>query len=310
MKTEIPWICDSMDNTVKLAFGPEGRGAPPNGEFVLDPEGKVVRKYFWSNPARLRKDLGELVGASKTVTKVEDLPFRFQPEPRTVASGVVKPLKLPAGLQPLKITPQESPQPYFAKLRAEATRSVMQSGRGKLYLSVNLDPLYKVHWNNEAGKVSIAIKVPKGVTVTPADMQSGEVKAKADVDPRQFLVDIGGTRTDEPLEISVTYIACDDAETFCSKVTQNYTVMLSRDAHGGSRPGIFMPRMFARVRDLDKNKDGKLSRDELPAGQKTLFIGHMDYNGNETIESDEIDRFMKMFNNGRGFQSSKNDGAR
>ena len=29
LKTEIPWICDSMENTVKLAFGPADRGAPP-----------------------------------------------------------------------------------------------------------------------------------------------------------------------------------------------------------------------------------------------------------------------------------------
>ena len=71
-----------------------------------------------------------------------------------------------------------------------------------------------------------------------------------------------------------------------------------------------MPRMFANVLDHDKNKDGDVTKDELPAGQKTLFIGHMDYNGNETIEKAEIEKFMAMFNNGRGFDSAKNDGQK
>ena len=34
-KSEIPWICDSMENDVKYAFG-----RAPNGEFIIDPEGK------------------------------------------------------------------------------------------------------------------------------------------------------------------------------------------------------------------------------------------------------------------------------
>ena len=273
----------------------------------------MVRKYFWSNPARLRKDLAGLVGASKIVTKVEDLPFQFKPEPRKVASGIVKPLTLPAGLAPLQMKPEEKTlHPYFAKLRAEATGSVMKDGKGKLYLSVNLDPLYKVHWNNEAGRVQIEVKAPDGVTITPAKMESADLKAKAkaDVDPRQFLVEIDGAKAKQQLNVKVTYIVCDDAETFCSKVTQNYEVTLDRDRHGGSRPGIFMPQMFAEALKFDKNKDGQLTKDELPAGQKTLYIGHMDYNGNETIEADEIKRFMQMFNNGKGFTSSKNDGAK
>ena len=83
--SEIPWICDNMKNDVKHAFG-----SAPNGEFVLDPQGKVVRKHFWSDPARLRKDLADLVGASEKVTQVADLPPMFKPEPRKIASGVVK----------------------------------------------------------------------------------------------------------------------------------------------------------------------------------------------------------------------------
>ena len=34
----------------------------------------------------------------------------------------------------------------------------------------------------------------------------------------------------------------------------------------------------------------------------------MDFNGNEIIEASEIDTFLQMFNNGRGFDSPNNDG--
>ena len=72
MKTEIPWICDSMDNQIKSAFG-----GPPNGEFVIDPDGVIVRKRFWSNPIILRQDLEKLVGPVERITKVSDLPTKI-----------------------------------------------------------------------------------------------------------------------------------------------------------------------------------------------------------------------------------------
>lgn len=304
--SEIPWICDNMNNDVKHAFG-----SAPNSEFILDPEGKIVRKYFWSDPARLRKDLAELVGPSDAVTKVADLPTKFEPEPSKIARGVVKPLALPGGMSGLVMKPViKEDEPFFAKLRVEATSKVISEGTGKLYLGVYLDPLYQVHWNNRAGRVAIAIEAPEGVTVTPATLQSDEIKADADVDPRQFLVDIEGAVAKQELKIAVTYTVCDNAETFCRTIKQNYVVKVERNRDAGNRPGTFMPQMFASVLDHDKNKDGDVTKDELPAGRKTLFIGHMDYNGNETIEKAEIEKFMAMFNNGRGFGSAKNDGQK
>ena len=59
----------------------------------------------------------------------------------------------------------------------------------------------------------------------------------------------------------------------------------------------------------DKNGDGNLTKDELPKGRVTLYVGHMDFDGNEIIEKAEIDKFMEMFNNGRGFDSANNDGG-
>jgi hypothetical protein len=305
-QTEIPWICDSMENSIKKAFG----GAP-NGEFVIDPDGKIVRKRFWSMPSKLRADLEELVGKSLTTTAVEDLPAVFTPEVRDIASGVVPRIELPGGLSPLMIEPQaDEENPFFVKLRVEATRGLLQKGEGQIYFAAYLDPLYKVHWNNRAGKVIVKVKPVEGQDFEKTDFAGPDVEEDADIDPRQFLVNVSLDDKREPFEVTLTYTVCDDAETFCSTVTQSYIVNLKPTRDLGSRPGIFMPAMFAKMRELDHNGDGNLTTDELPEGEVSLYIGHVDYNGNDVIEKAEIDNFLQMFNNGRGFDSSNNDGQK
>ena len=298
-KSEIPWICDTMDNAVKIAFG-----SAPNGEYVLDPNGKIVRKRFWSNPKTLRSDLEELVGKAETMTSVEDLPAVFKQETRKIASGVVPKIDLPKGLMPLVVNAKkDKDNPYFAKLRVEASRQLFQTKDGPVLFAVYLDPIYKVHWNNRAGKVKIEFTSDDSITLEKTELVSDEVKEDADIDPRQFLINATVNVTDReptPLRVTVTYTVCDDAETFCREVSQDYVVNFQPTRNLGSRPGVFLNGMFANVREFDKNGDGNLTADELPKGKVTLYVGHMDYNGNEIIEKDEIDRFMKMFNNGAG----------
>jgi hypothetical protein len=293
-----------MSNTIKNAMG-----RAPNSEFVIDPQGKIVRKRFWSNPNTLRKDLEELVGPVENPTRVADLPARFRVEPRKIASGVVPRLAMPRGLAPLKIKPIGAEKTaFYVKLRAEASRQLLRRGEGKLFLGFYLDPLYKVHWNNRARRVQVEINAADGVEVTPSTLQGPEVKEDADVDPRQFMVEVKRGDIKSPLELTVKYMACDDAETFCVPVTQHYLVHFEPDRNGGSRPGVFMPAMFAKVREFDKNKDGKITKDELPPGRSTLYMGHIDFNNDQVIDRHEVDEFLKMFNNGLGFESSKNFG--
>lgn len=301
-RSDIPWICDTMENDVKMAFG----GAP-NGEFVLDPNGKIVRKRFWSNPQTLRADLEELIGPVDKITKVDELPAVFTPEPSHIASGVVAPIEKPAGLMALNLNPiPDKDNPFFAKLRVEANRG-LQTGNGKMLFSVYLDPIYRVHWNNRAGKVKIEVKTDDLISIEPATMISAEIAEDADIDPRQFVVDAVTVGEPSPIRVKVTYTVCDDAETFCKEITQEYQVNFQPDRNLGTRPGIFLNEMFANVRQLDKNGDGNLTPDELPPGKVSLYVGHMDYNGNQVIEKSEIDRFLKMFNNGRGVDEF-NDG--
>ena len=143
----------------------------------------------------------------------------------------------------------------------------------------------------------------------PARIDGPTVSEAADIDPRQFLVDAEFADKDQPLVFRLHFGVCDDAETFCIPMTQEFEVWLERDEQGGSRPGVFMPEMFADMMKLDTNGDGHLTADELPPGKVSLYIGHIDKNNNDELEPDEIQEFLSMFNNGRGFETDKNDGG-
>jgi len=268
MNTEIPWLCDSMDNKIMDFFA-----GPPNGEFIIDPEGKIVRQRFWSSADELRADLEELVGKSKSVTDPEKMDARFRVETfskEDIASGVMPEIDLPKGLAGLKTQPQPSDQPFYAKLRVEATQAINVGG-GKLHFMLSLDPIYEMHWNNLAGNVQIEISDADGLKLSSELLEAEKIEAKADVDPRR-----------------------------CLNVKQEYRIVLAFDRAAGTRPGVFMTKMFqdVSVSGMDKNEDGVISLDELPKRSAQLMMNHLDYSANGVIEPEEIEKFRKMFNNG------------
>lgn len=288
--SQIEWICDTMDNDLKHALGDR-----PNSEFIVDPQGKIVVSRSWSNPAQLRSDLERLVGKVENPTRVADLDMKAPPRIEKVPTGVVPRAKLPGNMSALKITPLESKTPYYVKLRAEL-------GAGKLYLGFLLDPLYKMHWNNKAAAIQFSIESPTGVTVMPNSGDGPKVDVDADKDPREFLVDVSG-RSGEPMKVTVKYFACDDAETFCIPVTQQYLVSFDRDRDGGTRRAprgrqgaspaasgddrfVQMMRRIPVLAALDVNGDGKLSADELAAA--TDALRKLDANGDGDLSGNEM----------------------
>lgn len=296
--SEIPWICDNMDNDVKHAFG----GAP-NGEYILDPEGEVLNKRYWLNTKALRTDLEKFVGESETTTSVEDVAARFQllnqPE---IASGVVPKTKLPLELMPLNMEAIPNDDfPFYAKLRVESTPGIL-SGDGVLHLMVELDPIYEVHWNNAAGKVKVKLVGDDKFSFSKEEMEVEIADVEADIDPRQFLVpyEVGDVTGESSFRVKVSYSVCDNAETFCADVEQEYEVFLKVNKDVGNRPGIFLNKLFAHISGWDKNEDGEITLKELPKKDATLIMNNIDYNNNDVIEKDEADRFSKMFNNGNG----------
>ncbi|MDA1230049.1 MAG: hypothetical protein O2856_04680 [Planctomycetota bacterium] len=236
--TRIPWLCDSMDNVLKHAMGDR-----PNSEFVIDPDGNIVVAREWSSPEELRNDLTDLVGAPERITTIADLNMKPVAPAHAAPTGVVPRIKVPTGMTPLKVEPvfRDDAEPFYVKLRAEADQQSLQSGTGKLYLGFMLDPLYHVHWNNEAMPVVFEIVETTGVQVAPDYVEAPEVSVQADADPREFLVDICNYLNDsnspriQQITLKVRYFACDDAQTFCKPVTQTYIITLERDRDGGAR---------------------------------------------------------------------------
>ena len=289
--SEIEWLCDNMDNQVQTALG-----GVPNSEFVIDPQGRVIHRQAWSSPTGLRRFLEETIGPVENPTQVTDLDMHIQLEPDSgsIPTGVVPPLRLPGRMTPLLIEPQPNENdetPFYAKLRAEVQPRFFREGQGDLYLGFHLDRLYAVHWNNETPPLEFEVEAPAGIQLTPAGGSGPKVEPKADKDPREFLLQISSKDFDKPLNLTVRYFACDDANTFCVPVTQSYRIEQQRDPHGGQRRrggpsgrGDFRQRIW----QMDSNEDGLLERGELPPPLQDRF-DRLDSNGDGFLDEEEVE---------------------
>ena len=229
--SSITWLADTMDNPWY-----EVMARTPNSELIVDPDGRVVVRRTWSDPDALRQDLERLVGAVDHPTAIADLDLPAQPRMPAVAKGIVPRVELPPNMQSIQVEPDldATDIPFYVKIRAEADRNLLQNGAGTMYLGFHLDPLYDVHWNNEAGPVTFNFSVPDGVTMTPSSGVGPDVDAPADADPREFLLEVDARALEGPLDLDVFYFACDDALTFCIPVQQRYQISLERDIHFGT----------------------------------------------------------------------------
>lgn len=230
--SKIPWLCDTMDNKLKHALG-----NAPNSEFLIGPDLKVVAKRLWSDPDQLRRDLERLVGKVSPPTRVSDLNMKTQPPPKVAARGVVQRPELPRDLKALRIEPvtKEGGEPFYAKLRAEADSRLLSSGAGTLYLGFHLDPIYKVHWNNLTKPIKVTLEPPQGMKLARTTLEGPKVKEPADIDPREFLLEVSGAKTRQPLKVSVFYFACNDEAGWCKPIKQEYLVYLQSDPDAGWR---------------------------------------------------------------------------
>lgn len=309
--TRFNWIADSIDNKLKHALG-----NAPNSEFLIDPKGKVVVARPWSRPSDLRADLERIFGKVANPTSIADVGMKPLPPTKTAPKGIVPRVSVSGRMSPVIVKPiiKEDSDVFYAKLRAEV-------GNGKLYLGFFLDPIYKVHWNNQTRPISYSMEVPDGLKLTPTTGSGPEVEEDADADPREFLLEYSG-QSDKPIKLTVKYFACDDAETFCKPMTQQYEVTLERDRDGGSRrssQGRGRPQgnagrrpgqqpgarpggqpgqgqrgpMFAEmVKRMDANGDGKISKSEA-RGPFAQRFSRMDSNSDGIIDKDELAETLK-----------------
>ena len=227
LQSRFTWLCDSMDNRLKHAMGDR-----PNSEFVVNADGVIVASRSWSDPKALRADLERLVGPVAEPTAVEDLDFIYAPPPSLAPRGVVPRITKPARMEGVKFTADWSAhdEPWYMKLRPEASRELLQAGAGQLYLGFRPDPLHGVHWNNLDGEaIRVKLEAPEGVQLSDSLLTGPDVSAPADSDAREFLVKIDSAAPGAEITVTVSYFACSDAEGWCKPIEQRYTVRLERD---------------------------------------------------------------------------------
>jgi len=292
-----------MENTLKHALG-----NAPNSEFLLDPEGVILKRRAWSDPDALRSDLEALLGPVIPPTKVSDLNMPTEPPPGTVTKGVVPRIQHPSDpMQPVKVTAKTNNknQPFYVKLRAEATQGLLRRGKGQLYIGFFMDPLHHVHWNNLTDPLRYQLTLPEGFHATPVSGFAAKVEHPADADPREFLIDLSSRspQTHTPIEITIDYFACDDNDTFCIPVRQVFEVTLQADRDGGRvmrRPAASQNGRFNRTRNrnfspawfhqFDTNKDRSIDFEELK--QAPSLIGALDTNQDGVVSRMEFRSWM------------------
>ncbi len=298
--SEIAWLCDTMANDLKHALADA-----PNSEFLINPEGKIVARRAWSDPELLRKDLEEQIGKLPRITLVSELRMKTAEPPKTAPTGVVPRLTLDGRYRGLRIEPQlaKSRNPFYVKLRAEADPGLLGNGNGKLYLGFYLDPIYGVHWNNEAAPVTFELFPSEGVSIAPVKGRGPKLEQPADSDPREFLLNVDRGQSTEPVRVSFRYYACTNE--WCIPLTQEYLLHWEADRDGGARqsgrPGAGGAgggpmRLLTEFDTFDANKDGKLAKDELPAPMQQRFP-MMDANADGFLDRKEIEAMAERLRN-------------
>lgn len=241
----IPWLVDDMENSIKNAYGKMS-----NSEFLISPEGRILKKRAWGDPETLRQELTEFVGPVKNPTRpvpvaaAEDpeglgpvMP-RDRPDPKYYipSTGLVKLLPRPSLDQLLRVVakPKQSAnnEPYYAKVRVEMTPPrLSRGGQGKMFIVLGLDKSYGVHWNNLTRPLQVRLRPSKGLLLERDLLTGPKLKVVSDSDPREFLIAFtveDDAALKQPLGIDVSYFACDDKLTWCVLFNQSHEADISQ----------------------------------------------------------------------------------
>lgn len=285
LSTRIPWLCDLMDNQTAKSLSL----TEENSVFIFNAKGEETYSGPFSDNDDFLKALAAIAGIMEPPTSAD-----------TLAEPTIEPLNLPTAelvtritvnpeadhFLPLQVTPLESKNPCFVKVRAEGNEAIRTTGDGKIYLGFHIDPLYKTKWNNLADPLSYALKTSTGV-VAPSINQAPRVTAQAtDMEPREFLLDARKLDITQPITLQVSYSIHSTLSKKNISVTQQYRIKLQEDPFGGKAFGrqiaLEKPEsdeetssgnnaFTALLRRFDLDRNGNLTEDEVIGGLRSNF---------------------------------------
>lgn len=305
LMTKIDWLYDSMDNQTARALAPENT----NNVFVFSSDGKELFAGNLSDPAALRVALKNAAGEPDTVTSSSrfhsPLITPLNPsKPRLLDRVHFNPDKEP--FLPVQITPMDSQMPYYAKLRVEASKALLRTGDGKLYLGFNVDPLYQMQWNNEGEPLEYEIRAMSPGIVAPSKNTAPLIEAQTtDTEPREFVLSAHQLDLSKPLILRVHYSVFSPSLNKSIDVQQRYLISLKADPCGGEayrrqiaykdepriKNTVSTDMPFA-LRQYDSNGDGKLTRSEVSGNLWTKFPD-IDTNRDGYLNREEYAEYLK-----------------
>lgn len=232
LHTQVPWLCDGIENEVVQALG-----SKTNNLFIFNKEGFEEFAGNVNDTDGLRKALRDLAGKINAPTSAKRLPAP-DIEPRNMpVAQLVKRISIDPSedeFHAVKIVPTRSRPPFYVKLRAEADRELLETGTGRLYLGFHIDPLYQMEWNNRGETLSYAITVPHGTAISPSINQAPKISGHpSDAEPREFLLDVRKWKVGIPVPITIQYSIHSDRSKSSSNISQQYTLSLEKDPFGG-----------------------------------------------------------------------------
>ena len=203
----------------------------------------------------------------------------------------------------VQVQPRESNVPFYAKLIAQVDNLLLSSGDGKLYLGFHLDPLYAVHWDNTHSPVRYELNLPTGIRANPASGQGPRVSARADTDPREFLVDLEGANKNAVIGVTVNYYASNKTRKQQRLVSQSYYVTLKADPDAGVLyRGARQYRRGELVRMImqnDRDGNGRVSSAEMPEFARRMAM-KFDSDGDGEIDLGEATRIEEQVRKEQG----------
>ena len=215
--TKIPWIADTIDDSFRVAMRTNS-----NSVFIISPESEIVYAADRMNGDGVRRALVDLVGQVESVTSAQDLDFPAMPRfPPTNITNDIR-VERPQGLVILKTTTTKPEDTYYVKLRAEAEKSVLESGKGDLYLGFFPDPIHDAHWNNLTPGMKYELELPEGVTIDPPSATANKGPGDSDTQPRQFKLKVDADKKPEDIKLKLHYFACSPG--MCKALTHEYVI--------------------------------------------------------------------------------------
>jgi predicted outer membrane repeat protein len=299
LATQIPWLCDTMDNETAAALDPGGT----NSVFIFRANGEEAYAGPVKKPAALRKALSELVGTADAATPLDAIPLPTIEAVNLPDAALVKRVRPPSSAGPfhaVQMTPAAAQQPYYVKARIEASESLLETGDGQLYLGFHIDPIYPVEWSNTDDPLRYEIKVPAGV-VAPSINTAPRVTSKpADTEPREFLLNARKLDPTKPINMQVSYTVRSNVSNKSIEVTQRYIVYLEKDPHGGlafvrqvspvtaeEKRQANLDAFSEQLAKNDLDRDGKISRYEA-TGQLRMQFREVDSDHDGFIDREEF----------------------